>query len=148
MLHSWQWQNRLTILPKLYRSGSKTHVRRSTGSTSGSYKDGGRCISTIACTLLIPVQGRRYYLSGSKNGKLSFRKCSPGRVPICGYERTGHITREGIAFYKHTHRRYTNLSRLISQATVEVLKINIQWTKIVLTSPLGGGGAQEPLQIY
>jgi len=148
MPHSWQWQKNPTTSPTLSRVGSRIRVQRNTGFMFGSFKKEVRCISTIACTLLIPLCVRRYYYVGGTNGIASFRRWDGKPHPICGYERMGHITERGTLFYKHTHRRYVNQWQRTWRDIAPVLRINIAWTTHAHTTRPGGGGAPEPQQNY
>ena len=142
-MHSWLWQESQDTLPMRLRNGSHALRKRRTGSTCGNFKKEGHCIYTTACTLRIPVQERRYFVGGIKNGMPSYKKWDVAVLPTCGYERTGRIIGKGILCYKHTHKRYVSQWRLISRDTVGVLKINIVQTLLVPTILVGGGGAVE-----
>lgn len=148
MPHSWQWlkNHPISLMPSV--NGSNVRVLRNTGFMSGNYRVGGRCISTIACTLLIPLCVQRYYYNGKVNGIPSYRRWALKRPAICGNARMGHITERGTLFYKHTHRKYVNQLRRTWQVTVPVLKINIAWTTHAHTTRPDGGVVPEHQQNY
>lgn len=146
MPHLWRWQHNPLTLPRRFRIGSDKLHRQIYGSTYGSFKKEEHSISTIACTVLIPVSQTRYYVDGGLSGKASYKKWETKLPPICGYARTGHITKTGIKIYKRTRRRYKNLSLRIWQGTAPVLRINILWTFILPITPSVGGGVPESQQ--
>lgn len=147
-MHSWLWQENRDTSSMRLRNGS--HVRRKphTGSTYGSYSVEERSIYTTAYILLIPVQERRYFVSGIVNGMPSYKKWDVAVLPTCGYERTGRIIRRGILCYKRTHKRYVSQWRLTSRDTVGVLRISILQTLLVPTTRVVGGGVRESQPVY
>lgn len=149
MKHFKRWVRRALSSSSLLPTGYGVPVPQSTGFTCGNCREGVRFTSTTAYTVLIPLSARRLYQVGWVSGKPSYKAWEIGLVPICGYERTGHITEKGTQCYKHTHKKYVNRSLPTCQATVPVLRISIRWTRHPHTTLSAGGGvAVPPLNCY
>lgn len=148
MPHSWLWPDNQDTQRRRLVIGSSVRRKRRIGSTCGNFKKEEHYTYTTACMLLIPVQERRYFVSGIKNGMPSYKKWDCAILPICGYERMGRIIRRGMLCYKRTRKRYVSQWQLTSRDTVGVLRISIAQTLVVPITLVDGGGAVENQPSY